>query len=262
MSEFRLGNLILQQFSGVTAPPTDFLLEGKGFKRCLHAGCIYKNCHSFPKSIANHHVSSSILYIFAQTIPRSQLAKIYHTVLQYVDDWSVMDRTQVWTTTRRPVWFQSLIDLLLPILKTCVQGLCMNIMAGRKGEQEDSTHFVVELLNCVTEILSIIPRGFFLICEEIDDLIPGSVYPVRNNVPVHFLVTTLYHLLNLSSGIISSVEVILNSVPKSNESSLPLEKDVKDLHPILLSTSERLCHLDDSVFDQTIHRLISQIESM
>lgn len=262
MNSSRLGVLILQLFSSVLAPPTDFLLEGKGFKKCLNAGCIdLINCHSLPKSVANHLVSSCIVYVLAHTIPREQLAKVYRSLLSKVVDWSVMDRTQVWTTTKRPVWFQSMIDLLLPILKTCVQGLCVSLINKKCTGEEDPTPFVVELLNYLTEILSIIPRGFFIICDEIDDMVHSSIYPVRNNVHIHFLVTALYQLLNLGSGIISSVNGFVKPVVEPEEATSSAE-DVKDVHSLLLSVSERLCHLDNGIFDQAIHRLISQIESM
>src|SRR5665811_1015646 len=116
----------------------------------------------------------------------------------------------------RPVWFQSLIDIMLPVLKTCVQSVVLSIAdtvpapakqtvgfvsndnptsketlskktAGNKPvvipvvqkpkpsgstldvktekDEEIITQWVIELLNTVTEILSIIPRGFFIVCE-------------------------------------------------------------------------------------------------
>lgn len=88
----------------------------------------------------------------------------------------------------------------------------------------------------------------------------GNNLPIysRNNVPVHFVITALYMLLNLGTGIITSIieeeEVIL---PK-NESKVPPAKNDKKsrstnkrqpspvpsvsnhLDPCLLSVAERL----------------------
>lgn len=90
-----------------------------------------------------------------------------------------------------------------------------------------------------------------------DDLIPRKFIPVRNNVPLHFLVTGLYNLLNLGTSIIASIideELVL---PK-NESKIPPPKDAKKsgttnkrqpspvpsvssyLEPCLLSVAERV----------------------
>jgi hypothetical protein len=153
-------------------------------------------------------------------------------------------------------------------------------------EEELLTQWVIELLNTVTEILSIIPRGFFLVCEEMDDLIPRTFIPVRSSVPVHMIVTALYMLLNLGKGIINCILEEERPVsattttkhefqtPKTNKGnhSKSVEADkgqptsvhtVSDrLDLCLLSVAERLCYLDDPVFDQIIHRLITQIESM
>jgi hypothetical protein len=172
-----------------------------------------------------------------------------------------------------------MIDILLPILKSCVQSLCLSIMNAEKtgSQQRDPTQLVVEILNILAELLSVIPRGFFLLCEEIDDRVPRSIIPVRNNVSIHFLVTALYSLLNLSPGIINSTEDIIRlsstaeaysnveqnpTASGTTAQSIDFPTPVSRLEPLLLSVSERLCHLNHSAFDQVVHRLVSQIESM
>jgi hypothetical protein len=88
-------------------------------------------------------------------------------------------------------------------------------------------------------------------------------------------------LLNLGTGIINSIIEEEPVLPKNkNESKVSTSKDAKKsgkankrepssvpsisnhLHPCLLSSAERLCYLDDPAFDQVIHRLITQMESM
>jgi len=328
MNECKIATFILSLFPTVVAPVAHFLLEGHGFKRCKHAACMDSNCHGLAKSLPDHLVASCTLYIIAHALPWQVLANTFRPILPRILDWSVMDKTQIWNSKNRPVWFQSLIDILLPILKTCVQSLVLNIAEtipkpnaeiplphtsnpasnvtansikgnvkqrrkssvgqalGVTAEKEEElvTSWVIELLNTVTEILSIIPRGIFLVCEEMDDLIPRMYLPVRNNVPVHFLVTSLYMLLNLGSGIINSIveeeKPVVDDASKkakafgakgtsakkpqgkSKKESTPVPSTVSYLEPCLFSTAERLCHLDDPVFDQVIHRLITQIESM
>lgn len=276
MDSCRLATLILQFFPNVLAPATEFLLEGKGFKRCGYASCMSPNCHSLPKSLANHHISSSILFILANTIPREYFVQSFEPILKEIHDWSVLDKARVWTSANRPVWFQSIIDMLLPSLKVVVQDLCVKIINKLKMEadcfsnEDFSTQLVSELLVTLSESLSLIPRGFFLVTEEMDHLIPKEVYPVRNNVGIHFLITALYSLLNLRVEIIASAMNIIDLSLSPN----PSEQDSKQkqlakqdyseklLDRLLLSASERLCHLDDSLFDQPIHRLISQMDSM
>jgi hypothetical protein len=344
MNDCKIASFILSLFPTVVAPVQQFLLEGHGFKRCKHASCMDFECHGLPKTLPDHLASSSTLYIVANALPWQVLSRVYRPILPRISDWSVMDKTQIWNSKTRPVWFQSLIDILLPILKTCVQSLILSIAdtvpkppsssllhgigndpaaaahenpkkshattnptgagsgssaitttttnpsAKRKSsvgevlgvdaqkEEELVTLWVIELLNTVTEVLSIVPRGLFLVCEEMDDLIPRVFIPVRNNVPVHFLVTALYMLLNLGSGIINSIideekptedaakvssaKGAKKSYGKNKKESTPVPSCASYLEPCLFSTAERLCHLDDPIFDQAIHRLITQIESM
>ncbi|CAL8098796.1 unnamed protein product [Orchesella dallaii] len=312
MNNCKLATFILTLFPTVIAPANDFLLEGKAFQRCKHASCMEPDCHGLPKSVANHFVASCALYIIAHATSRDNMVTVYRSIFPRIKDWSAMDKTQIWNSSSRPVWFQCLVDVILPILKTCVQSLCLSISeqltdhaksnntntshevktAGvlsdgnkrRPGKSpidavkdDRSTQWVIELLNTLTETLSVIPRGFFLVCEEMDDLIPRKFLPVRNNVPVHFLVTGLYMLLQIGSGIANSIlpkeeTKIPNVAPKiSSKTSSKAGTKVEPaknpsptsiLEPHLFSLAERLCHLDDPVFDQAIHRLISQIESM
>lgn len=313
MSKCKIAKFILALFPTVVTPANDFLLEGKAFQRCKHASCMEPDCHGLPKSIPNHVAASCTLYIIAHATSKSNMVTVYQSIFPKIKDWSVMDKTQIWNSNCRPVWFQCLVDLILPILKTCVQSLCLSMAehmaenttrndaitedvtsdvgsnrkkaslpktssVSRTMEDDRSTQWVIELLNTLTDILSVIPRGFFLVCEEMDDLIPRKFLPVRNNVPVHLLVTGLYMLLQIGSGIASSIlppgEVTQQTNGKSKKSSKPSDKpsektqQVKDsgtssvLEHHFFSLAERLCHLDDPVFDQAVHRLVSQIESM
>ncbi|CAG7815085.1 unnamed protein product [Allacma fusca] len=257
MQEGKIASIILSLFPTVVAPVNDFMLEGKSFQMCRNASCLSPDCHSLAKSLPNHYAAACTLYMVAHAMPRFLLVKVYRPVLTRIVDWSVMDKTQMWSSKSRPVWFQSLIDLLLPILKTCVQSLCLSIISMENSvpQTEDTfTQLVIDLLNGLTEMLSVIPRGFFL------------------------LFTTLYMLLNLGSKIAyippppppvegpcerheaagSSISVV--QAGKANRDKKKTIPDI--LESLLLSVAERLCHLDDRVFDQSVHRLVTQIESM
>lgn len=308
MNNCKIAKFILSLFPAVLVPANDFLLEGKAFQRCKNASCMESDCHGLPKSIANHFVVPCTLYIVAHTTSKSTMAEVYRSILHQIKDWSVMDKTHIWNNSSRPVWFQCLVDVILPTLKICVQSLCLSISESIseqpdglfkddkvQGGKADSiqkaqanpanmskndliTQWIIELLNTLTETLSVIPRGFFFVCEDMDDLIPRKYLPVRNNVPVHFLVTGLYMLLQIGSGIAASILPSNESEPKENGQSKKPDKPSNKgpektntsknpsgaslLEPYLFSLAERLCHLDDPVFDQAIHRLISQVESM
>lgn len=311
MNNCKIAKFILSLFPTVVAPANDFLLEGKAFQRCKHASCMEPDCHGLPKSIANHLVTSCTLYVIAHATSRENMVAVYRSIFPKIKDWSVMDKTQIWNSNSRPVWFQSLVDIILPILKTCVQSLCLSIaeQMGEQGKLNDdavtqeekisgvkndgktktktlpknvvgaqsedrNTQWVIELLNTLTETLSVIPRGFFMVCEEMDDLIPRKYLPTRLSCPVHFLVTGLYMLLQLGSGVAASIlpkkETISppNEVPKksskSAEKALPTKSTSAPsvFESYFFPLAERLCHLDDPVFDQAVHRLVSQIESM
>lgn len=247
LNNVKIGRFITGLFAGVVAPAGEFLLEGKAFQRCKLASCMEPECHGLEKSLANYKVVSCVLYVVAYGLGRRELVGVYREVLRGIKDWSVMDKEQIWNLERRPVWFQGLVDIVLPILKSCVQSLSLSIKEGGddlpQGE-EKVTGWVVELLNTVTETLSVIPRGFFMVCEELDDLVGRRWLPTRGSVSVHLIVAGLYMLLGVGEGVARSIGV--EGVGQG----------------VWEGIRERLCGLEDKVFDQAVHRLISQIESM
>jgi len=300
MNDCKLSAFIFMLFPCVRAPAVvDFLLEGQGFKRCGFASCMDYDCHSLPKTMPNHLVVSCILYIIGQTMSSKAFVALVKPILPTISDWKEMDKTEIWNRGNRQIWFQSIVDILLPSLKYCVQSLLVSMneedeegtelegqgttamsspspkseratpspggkrksfLVSVEGE-DDATMRVIELLNAVTEIVSIIPRGFFLLCEEIDNWIPPGIMPVRNMAVVHFIVSGLYMLLHLGDGIVDSV-LKCNSKETTADENEGTRSAKQNFEESLLAVAERLCHLEEPIFDQAVHRLVTQIESM
>ena len=200
--------------------PSTLMTDGCGNLQCLET-CYNSADLSWPAA-----VGSGLLYIVMHGCPdKSCLKKVMEPILRKLgpSSWECVDSKLAWSS-KRPVWFQAIVDLLEPFFVPILEELVEDIDGGRCGIQEGVRKITTQWL----EVSACIPPSFFQVCEMLEGMVPDIVHPLCDSVVAHVMISAIY-------GMITKI------IPTLKKNGFPTEKV-----DLLIAMGENLIQMKSS----------------